>query len=387
MKSGLVGAFLVCAIGVGASHATESPGGTRDGRTGLGKGLVINGELTPAVRNCPYVSVIQTGINWAELEPQIGKYNWSKMDDHIAECAKYNKQAAFLFVTATGKVKTKGTTKSGKSKADRYDEDSEHDNAATPKWLFDFPEVKRMGGIPSDKGKLPLYPVFWDAGYQKHLGEFLAAMAKRYDGNPRVEFIRMGGWQVATGEPSFYGGASELIAAQLLENGVDIKKHPSNKQPGDGMYARAVCDLIDLWYQHFKQTRMAVVVHFPKSEGEKSFEATMVQKLLSMKATIFNTGLNEGDKKKTREQYRRYHDESGCKVGWGGITHLGTKLSESELKATGRPAIFEAFWQGIGADENPKYRPGSRVSYLVFGDTSLDQSPEALKWAHEHLSQ
>jgi hypothetical protein len=377
---------------VSAKAATEkATNPMSDGRTGLGKGIFVttrgNKMAVPdEVKNNPYVSGVQAGISWAELEPAKGKYAWNEIESFLAELDKYGKKGAFKFVSAGGKVMSDSQLARGKGKSGT---DVVYENTGTPKWLWDDTDVKFLGNIATAKGRLPYYPVYWDPAYQKHLEEFIAAFAKRFDGDRRIEYIRMGGWQIGTNEPSFYGGASEFIVEQLAKHGMDIgrfkdKSKLTRSLPGDGLYAKSVRDMIDIWYKHFKKTRLGATIHFSKEEG--SFEEAMMRHCFNKKTAILNTGLNEKDKNLARKEFREAHDQYGCKVGWGGITHIGQFSNKEELGRKGRTLRFEAILQGIGNDDEPNYAPASKVSYLVFGTDFLEDE-EAVKWASGHLSQ
>lgn len=371
------------------AHESASTAVAPDGRVGLGKGLMVTGSramvvFPEAVTRNPLVTGFQIPVDWAETEPHKGKCDWSKIDRLLAECEKYGKQAAFKFTMVGGKVMTDGQMATHGKTAD---EDSERGNSGTPGWLFDDPKIKRLGGMRSPKGRIPLYPVFWDPAYQKHLEGYITALAARYDGNPRIEYIRMAGWQVGTNEPSFYGGASEFLVDQLAAQGMPKVPEGNKKDlirglPGDGPYAKAVISMIDLWRKHFTKTRLAATIHFSKEKG--SFEEAMMEHCLKNKIMIMNTGLNESDHVESRKQYREAHDQHGCKVAWGGITHLGSKRSRVDLEKTGHSLREEAVMQGIGDDGLPGYAPASKVSYLVFGfDFAEDR--QAMQWAAEHL--
>jgi hypothetical protein len=364
---------------------------TRDGRAGLGQGIMINisnarGIIPGAleqVKDNPYVAGVQVNLDWANIEPQKRQYRWDEIDRLLDQCGKAGKQVAFKFTAVSGKVMTDSQLAKGKGRAGP---EVENGNDATPAWLFDDPQVRRIGGIATPKGKVPLYPVFWDQAYQKHLGDLLAAMAQRYDGDPRIEYIRMGGWQVGTNEPSFYGGAAEYLREQLAEHGEHIPAGRKARLSADSRYCEAVKAMIDLWYGSFRRTRLAATIHFPNEDsGEASFEQAMNDHCAKYRVTILNTGLNERDKAQTRKVYRQWHDTSYAKVGWGGITHLGWE--ENRPPAQRAPdLLLRAFRQGIGVDGDVKLTPASCVSYLVVGPDSLADT-EALAWASGHLAQ
>ncbi|MCX7015303.1 MAG: beta-galactosidase [Candidatus Sumerlaeota bacterium] len=372
-----------------AAFAAERPSTTPTARSLPGKGVFVTGkremfDFPDEVKKDPLVAGFQVSLGWSDLEPEKGRYEWSQIDQLLADCEKWNKQAAFKFMTVGGKVMSDGQLSKGKGKAGP---DVEGRNTTTPAWLFDDPAVKRFGGIPTPKGKLPLYPVFWDPAYQKHLEDFIAAFAQRYNGNPRIEYIRMGGWQVGTNEPSFYGGASEFLLDQFAAEGMKIPADKNMKEAirglaGDSPYSKAVISMIDIWRKHFTKTPLAATIHFSKEAG--SFEEAMMSHCFANHIMIMNTGLNESDHTESRTAYREARDQHGCKVGWGGITHIGTKLSKEELEKRGHSLRLEAVMQGIGDDNLPGYAPASKVSYLVFG-FDFTEDAEAMKWAAEHL--
>jgi hypothetical protein len=237
------------------------------------------------------------------------------------------------------------------------------------------------------KGLLPYYPVFWDKAYQRHLEEFITAFAERYDGHPRIEYIRIGGWQILTNEPSFYGGASEFLVDQLLEHGMDVRGKEKDLKimrnlAGDSPYSIAVLDMMDIWYKHFKKTRLGVTVHPSKEQG--SFEDVQMKHAFEKQALIVNTGLNEADKTDMRQLYRQAYERHGCKVGWGDLTRAGRHGRENELQRKGISLWMEVARQAVGSDTDPQYAPASKISYVIFSTTAL-QDTEATKWLYEHL--
>ncbi len=379
--------LVATAAAHGAEPAARSAAAP-DGRAGLGKGIMINvstgrgvkPRALELVKDCPYVAGVQVNLDWADLEPKKGLYRWDLIDPLLEQFAKAGKQVAFKFAAVSGKVMSDGQLAKGKGQAG---EGARHQNDVTPAWLFDDPQVQRIGGVNTPKGKVPLYPVFWDKAYQRHLGDLLAAMAKRYDGDRRIEYIRMGGWQVGTNEPSFYGGAAEFLRDQLARHGETAAGGKNRSLPANSRYAEAVVALIGLWHAHFKKSRLAATIHFAKEEN--SFEQVMNDCCIKWRVAILNTGLNERDKIETRKTYRQWHDAHRCKVGWGGITHLGWNET-GPAKEQPKDLLYRAFRQGIGDDDDPRLAPASRVSYLVMGLDAL-QHTEALRWASERLVQ
>ncbi|MCX7011268.1 MAG: beta-galactosidase [Candidatus Sumerlaeota bacterium] len=355
--------------------------GTRDGRVGLGKGFF----LTPPHNNWNYVwpssitanpdiAGFQMQYMWSELEPEQGRYDWSHIEFIVQQAEAAGKQWAFKFVTATGELKENQT----------YPPETVWTNDGTPAWFFNLPEVKPVGALASADGHLPFYPLFWDPAYLRHFDEFLAAMAKRYDGRPSLEYIRMGGWSCATNEPSFYSGATDDLTPQLQSYGMTGLDGSDNNDnfPNYTPYARGLRELQNLWFKNFKQTRMACTIHFPKSPNVH--EEVMNENLVAHRGTLVNTGLNEADHSDTRTTYRDWHDNWGAKTGWGGITHLGDKGGP----APGKTLQETAVWQGLGSDVpgDEDFAPAGKSSYLVTGDDFADH-PEATSWARDHFQE
>ncbi len=375
---------------VAVANSDQPTSHCRDGRVGQGRGVLvkitrgtrIEPEALERVKNQPHVTGVQVTTTWAELEPQKGMYRWDEIEHALDQYGSIGKQVALMFVTAAGKVPTGGQLNKGKGRAGP---DEEFENSATPSWLFDDPQVRRVGGVKTVAGEVPLYPVFWDPAYQRHLGELLAAFARRFDGDPRLEFIRMGGWQVGTNEPSFYGGATAYLQEQLAAEGEIVGGRRRPELTADGKYAQAVRELVDLWHRHFKKTRLAATIHFDRRGG--GFEAAMNEHCAQQGCTLLNTGLNERDHADARSFFRRMHDERHLKVGWGGITHLGSEGRQDSHRANRKAAsntLLEAFRQGIGADGDDALRPASRVSYVVIGLDSLS-NPDAVEWVAGQL--
>ena len=104
-----------------AATAAESPA-TRDGRVGLGKGIFVTSpgnttEFPDKVKANAHIAGFQAAIVWPQLEPRKGEFDWSLIDNFLAECAKCGKQAAFKFITVDGKVMSDGQLAKGKRPA------------------------------------------------------------------------------------------------------------------------------------------------------------------------------------------------------------------------------------------------------------------------------
>jgi hypothetical protein len=130
-------------------------------------------KLSPAdtLDDFPGLSTVYLRLPWAYLEPEEGNFNWAILDTPAQRWIAKGKRIALRLTTSENWM--------------AY---------ATPEW------VKKAGAKGTfyqfGKGRVEqgtLWdPFFDDPVYLKKLDAFLAAVAKRYDGNPNVEFIDVG---------------------------------------------------------------------------------------------------------------------------------------------------------------------------------------------------
>ena len=130
-------------------------------------------EPSDTLENFPGVSTVYLRLPWAYLEPQEGQYNWAILDTPAQRWIAKGKRIALRLTCSENWMRH-----------------------ATPEW------VKAAGakGIFYEYGKGPVKeggngswdPVYDDPVFIEKLDAFLAALAKRYDGNPSVEFIDVG---------------------------------------------------------------------------------------------------------------------------------------------------------------------------------------------------
>jgi len=111
-------------------------------------------------------------FEWATLEPREGEYNWKPVDDALADWARLGKVCNIGVMCASTHSKQPG-------------------GFVTPKWVFDAgaksieisldPKISAQG-TPGQK----IAPVFDDPVFLAKLKNFVQAMARRYDGDPRI---------------------------------------------------------------------------------------------------------------------------------------------------------------------------------------------------------
>ena len=171
-------------------------------------------EAWDTLEDWPGLSVIYLRVPWSFLEPKEGEFNWSLFDTPAQRWIAKGKKIAMRVSCSESWL--------------RY---------ATPSWVreagakgIDF----EFGQGPKPDG--PLWdPEYLDPIFLQKLDRFLAALARRYDGNPNVAFIDIGSFGM-WGE-GHTGFSSRLNEAQTL---AVVKKH------------------IDLHAGHFKKTLLCI---------------------------------------------------------------------------------------------------------------------------------
>lgn len=189
----------------------------------------------------PGLSTIYLRVPWSFLEPREGDFNWSLFDTPAQRWIAKGKRIAIRVSCSESWLRW-----------------------ATPKWVADA----GAKGIEFEFGKGPKEGgALWEPDYLnpvflKKLDRFLAAMARRYDGNPNVEFIDIGSFGM-WGE-GHTGFSSRLNEEQTL---AVAKRH------------------MDLHLKHFRRTRLCISDdvagsgkpgrHFPAMDYALSLGITM----------------------------------------------------------------------------------------------------------------
>ncbi len=171
-------------------------------------------EPSDTLDDWPGLSVIYLRVPWSFLEPKEGEFNWSLLDTPAQRWMAKGKKIALRVSCSESWWRH-----------------------ATPKWVqdagakgieFEFGKGPRPGG--------PLWdPDYLDPVFLEKLDHFLAALARRYDGNPNVAFIDIGSFGM-WGE-GHTGFSSRLDEAQTL---AVVKRH------------------IDLHVKHFGRTLLCI---------------------------------------------------------------------------------------------------------------------------------
>lgn len=170
LVAGGIGAGTVVLSGVldGDERERASAQGQSDGApmAGVGSGLYEFGYLDGVGLTSPHAAGYNPIIDWADLEPQEGAYNWAPLDDALEQAQASGRKAIPRVYTNAGGF-----------------------SQATPDWVFDAgTEWYYSSQFSSDQGMrqpVPTDPVF-EAKFQS----FLTVLGNRYDGDPRIEFFQ-----------------------------------------------------------------------------------------------------------------------------------------------------------------------------------------------------
>jgi hypothetical protein len=168
-------------------------------------------EPSDTVDEFPGLTVIYLRIPWSYVEPEEGRFNWAVVDAPAQRWIDKGKQVAFRFTCSESWMRW-----------------------ATPEWVM---KAGANGyNFRPGQGVVEDGP-FWEPDYDdpiflEKLGNFLAAAAKRYDGNPEVAFIDVGSFGV-------WGEGHTFASTRLPFSGDTVRRH------------------LDLHRKHFPRTLLA----------------------------------------------------------------------------------------------------------------------------------
>jgi len=184
-RSFLILIATMCFTASSPTHATAADVVTKFRETdetfaNPGQGWMTTRRLPDGPGRFPY-SVAYFRLNWEDIEPAEGQYNWQRIDEPLAAWAQREARIAFRIMTTN--AHTKGYY-------------------CSPKWLFDagcgsFEYVAGGADIASGGARIPrIEPDYGDPLYLEKHGQFIKALAARYDGNPQIEFIDIGSYGI-----------------------------------------------------------------------------------------------------------------------------------------------------------------------------------------------
>lgn len=177
--------MIFAVLGIAGSASSQDgrqvvrvvPAPSRDVVINPGKGWVLYGNAAGHDQRLQAVSNLgYRRLEWADLEPEEGRFDWKPIESFLAGWHQHGKQAAFGVMCLNSHTATP-------------------DGYSTPKWVFDAGSPRRIvalqeaklrtTGTPSGK----VVPTFNDPVFLAKLGNFLAVMGRRFDGDRRIAFL------------------------------------------------------------------------------------------------------------------------------------------------------------------------------------------------------
>ncbi|MCX6895574.1 MAG: DUF4832 domain-containing protein [Verrucomicrobia bacterium] len=204
--------FATCLNGIAAepTNVVVRPADTGEALVNPGMGWVFHfysnlienygSKLEPSdtLDEWPGLSTVFLRVPWSFLEPKEGEYNWSLFDTPAQRWISKGKKIAMRVSCCESWL--------------RY---------GTPKWVR---EAGAKGvDFETDKGPTPggqlFEPDYLDPIFLEKLEKFLAAFAKRYDGNPNVAFLDVGSF-------GMWGEGHTVFSSRLSrEKTLEVAKH------------------------------------------------------------------------------------------------------------------------------------------------------------------
>src|ERR1700719_1509455 len=129
----------------------------------------------------PYVQGVLLRTFWNKIQPRDGAIDWTFFDQGVRLAAQYDKKVGLLI--------TAGVT--------------------TPQWVFAAGAHEFT--VTTPKGPVLSMPLPWDPVFQAKCGDVIRAFGARYDSNPEVAYVVMGG--SGRRAESFFVSTPEDVAA------------------------------------------------------------------------------------------------------------------------------------------------------------------------------
>ena len=320
-----------------------------------------------ALAENPYVSGTQLSYCWSELEPTEGRYRWDIIEEDMEVWAQNGKKCWLEVATAF-----------------RWDASG---RLGVPDWVYrkGVPKIRAANSAP--------YPVYWDPLYLELWGKFVAELARKFDGDSRIEWVAVGGHTTGT-EPRLSSKENDLVMDQWVKAGFDGFKP-------EGVYLqKAILPIYRMFRNAFRRTPVSATFI---SVGEFSEVMNRFAAEQDFMLTSNGFGAKAGTRS-ARATMRQRRETWGTKVAYAEFGPSGRDsrfldesfvmppgVSVKEMRDAKHTAKLMDIYRGaIGDDNDPSLRPHSRLSYVPLSERVPDVETEqewnaALKWAWEHL--
>lgn len=113
------------------------------------------------------VTIVSGSPHWDDLNPEEGVYNWNEIDVMLDACEKYGLTYGIRIMPYSSYL----------------NEDF------VPQWIYDKGAQKNRAQSRDNPSEEVVFPKWDDPVYLQAHKDFIKALAKKYDGDPRVEFV------------------------------------------------------------------------------------------------------------------------------------------------------------------------------------------------------
>ncbi|HEY2714208.1 MAG TPA: beta-galactosidase [Chthoniobacterales bacterium] len=239
LLAGLTGSLL-------AADLKPVPSGIYDLTYDVAHNADFDLNLNPVIDN-PNVDGFRLRISWASIQPDNGdEYDWENLDNAIAAVTAHGKKLCIAIAAGLW----------------------------TPDWVYTSAPVVYKYAMqekdPVTRLSLGNQPLPWDTAYQAKWKKFLAAFGARYDSNPALSYVVIGGFMEQF----------NMYIANIQEDIVgltNLAKNPPAGYPGlvtpypdfGTAYTPAAQDMISTYITDFPTTSLILTftVVFPNDLG------------------------------------------------------------------------------------------------------------------------
>ena len=162
---------------------------------------------------------------WNKLNPAKGVYDWSELEELLDALTAHNMGYALrVFPYSPSFIKDNNTPE------ENYD--------WTPKFVYEELKAKKITATYKGNGSNAVVPVWDDPNYLQAAKDFATALAAKYDGDPRIEYIDVrsfgewGEWHVSNLDGSHM--PSVEIQKDMLKHYASVFKKSLLVLPSDG---------------------------------------------------------------------------------------------------------------------------------------------------------
>jgi Beta-galactosidase len=303
----------------------------------------------------PYVDGVVAAFPWSAVEPQEKEFQWNTIEEAIRPWVAAGKKA--ILGVYTGSVGTLG----------------ERVVQATPDWVFAAGAAKMLGPDGT------ILPIYWDKIYLEKYKNLVEAFAKRYDGDPRIEFIRIG-----------VGVWGEVVLERWFTRpeSTELRDRWSKRGYDPALWIQTTENVMTIYRQAFQKTPCAIMLAGIHGDPKGIFR--IAEKAVELGFYLQQNGLRADWKQHVNTSpiskiFQEYKGKTRLVLEAWGNTQRSEVFRSGEAAVQG--ALLETVKVGIqyGADYLLLYPPDIAKSDKRNGKIYDPSYEKALKYAHVNL--